>query len=51
MEFIFIIILTIIFYLAVWLNEFKRCMKEQIKHNDFWEKHGEKPFVDFCKHL
>ena len=48
MEALYWISLLIIGFIGLWLNEFKRCMKAQIKHNDVW---GDDKWIDFCKNL
>ena len=47
----FILLFIILVYPAAWLGELNHCMKKQIKHNEFWEARGQKPFIDFCRHL
>ena len=45
-----IIVFSLFGVLIYWL-ELIHCTKAQRKHDEYWERAGEKPFIDFCAHL
>ena len=43
------IAIVLVLSVIVKIDEIKRCAEKQMKHNEFWESRGVKPFIDFCK--